>query len=186
MQKMKSIFRIWLPFVVVISAFCALAYASVQQVYRQNANDPQIQMAWDAADALADGHSPESILPPTKVSVDKSLAPFLIVYNPDGSVLASSVMLDGQTPALPDGVLAATKQMGENRRTWQPKADVRIAAVIVSYTDGFVLAGRNLREVEAREAQLTTVVSLTWVLAMVATLIVIAFGEIFLDGRRQP
>ena len=40
-MKLKTIFKVWLPFAVVISAFCMLVYASVQQVYRQDANDPQ-------------------------------------------------------------------------------------------------------------------------------------------------
>jgi hypothetical protein len=184
MNKIKNIVRVWLPFAVVITAFCALAYASVQQAYRQGANDPQIQMAEDAADALAGGTSVDEIVPASKVSVAKGLAPFLIVYDGDGKVLAESVVLDGKTPELPDGVLDSTKQMGENRVTWQPREGVRIAAVIVSYKDGFVLAGRNLREVEIREAQVTQFAGITWLLAMIATLVVIAFGEYFLAEKK--
>jgi hypothetical protein len=55
--------------------------------------------------------------------------------------------------------------------------------VIVAYPGGYVLAGRNMREVEAREAQTTLFAGLTWVLALVATLVVIAFGELFLTDR---
>jgi len=184
MNKIKNVFKIWLPFVVTITAFCALTYATVQQSYRQNANDPQIQMAYDTADAIVDGKNVESILPVDKVSAAKSLAPFLIIYDQNGNVTASSVVLDGQTPKLPDGVLDSTKKLGENRVTWQPKDGVRIAAVIVPYKDGFVLAGRNIREVEVREAQLTTFAGLTWILALFATLVVIAFGEYFLSEKK--
>jgi hypothetical protein len=184
MNKIKNIPGIWLPFVVVITAFCALAYASVQQAYRQGANDPQIQMAEDAADALADGTGVDVIVPASKVLVAKSLAPFLIVYDASGKVVSSSVMLDGQTPELPSGVLDSTKQLGENRVTWQPREGVRIAAVIVSYQNGFVLAGRNLREVEIREMQVTQLAGLTWILAIIATLVVIAFGEYFLIEKK--
>jgi len=184
MQKMKTIFKIWLPFAVVISAFCALVYSSVQHAYRQGANDPQIQMAEDAANALIDGQSMDAIMPASKVSVTKSLAPFLHCYDSAGGVIGSSVALDGQTPELPLGVLDSTRQMGENRLTWQPREGVRIAAVIVSYKDGFVLAGRNLREVEIREAQVTQFAGLTWLLALVTTLIVIAFGEFFLAEKK--
>lgn len=184
MNKIKSIFRRFLPFAVVISAFCALAYATVQQAYRQGANDPQIQMANDAVDALMDRRDMESLLPTGQVSVDKSLAPFLIFYDAQGKVLASSVRLDGNTPELPAGVLdAARARGGENRVTWQPRPGVRIAAVIVSYRDGYVLAGRNLREVEAREAQTSTYAGLTWLLAMAGTLAVIALGEFFLNEK---
>lgn len=184
MNKLKLIFKAWLPFAVVITAFCALVYASVQQAFRQGANDPQIQMAEDSADMLADGGNTDALVPVSKVSVSKSLAPFLIVYDADGNEIASSVQLDGQTPALPDGVLDAARDLGENRVTWQPRNGVRIAAVIVSYKDGFVLAGRNLREVEIRESQLTTFAGITWILALVATLVVIAFGEYFLAEKK--
>ena len=181
MRKLKTIIRVWLPFAVVISAFSLLAYASVQQTYRQGANDPQIQMANDAANSLMDGKSVDSLLPAAKIPVEKSLSPFLIFYDNQGQVLGSSVTLNGATPQLPDGVLQSTREMGgENRRTWAPREGIRIAAVIVSYRDGFVLAGRNLREVEAREAQTSNFASLTWVLAIIGTLIVIAFGEFFL------
>jgi len=180
MNRSKSIFKIWLPFAVVISAFSLLVYALVQQSYRQSANDPQIQMANDTVNALMDGQRLDVLVPSQKVSVAKSLAPFLIVYDQTGSELVSSATLDGKTPPLPDGVLDSTKELGENRITWQPKDGVRIAAVIVSYPDGFVLAGRNLREVEAREAQVSTLAGITWILALIATMVVIAFGELVL------
>jgi hypothetical protein len=179
MNRLKNIFKTWLPFAVVVTAFCALTYAAVQQSFRQNANDPQIQIAEDTADALAEGKNVETVVPADKVSVSKSLAPFLIVYDAKGNMVASSVVLDGKTPELPDGVLDSTKGLGENRVTWQPRDGVRIAAVIVSYKDGYVLAGRSLREVEIRANQLTTFTGITWVLALIATLAVITFGEFF-------
>lgn len=180
MSRFKNILKAWLPFAVTISAFCLLVYAAVQQSYRQSADDPQIQMANDAAAALANGQNVESLVPAAKISIDKSLAPFLIIYDASGNELISSALLDGQTPALPNGVLDSTKQLGENRISWQPRDGVRIATVIVSYKDGFVLAGRNMREVEQREAQVSTFAGLTWILAMVGTFAVIVFGEFFL------
>jgi hypothetical protein len=184
MNKVKNIFRIWLPFAVVITAFCMLTYISVQQAYRQGANDPQIQMAEDAADALDGGSSIDAVIPAVKVSAAKGLAPFIIVYDSNGRILASNVQLGGKTPDLPGGVLDSTKQMGENRVTWQPSNGVRIAAVIVSYGNGFVLAGRSLREVESRVDQVTKCAGATWFLALTATLIVIAFGEFFLAEKK--
>jgi hypothetical protein len=183
MSRFKNILKTWLPFAVTISAFCLLVYAAVQQAYRQSADDPQIQMANDAADALANGHSAKALVPSIKVSVDKSLAPFLIIYNASGKELASSASLDAETPTLPNGVLNSTKQLGENRISWQPRSGVRIATVIVSYKDGFVLAGRNMREIEQREAQVSTFAGMTWILAMLGTLAVIIFGEFFLTER---
>jgi len=183
-MKLKTIFKVWLPFAVMITAFSMLVYATVQQVYRQDANDPQIQMANDAADALNGGSPIESIVPQEKVFFAKSLAPFYVIYDIDGKPVAGSGILDGNLPEIPKGVLDNAKQMGENRRTWQPNDNVRIAAVIVPYKDGFVLAGRNLREVEAREAQVSGFVVTAWTLALIATFIVVAFGEYFLVSEK--
>ena len=140
MNRLKNILRLWLPFAVTISALCLLVYVSVQQAYRQGADDPQVQMANDAVSALIHGQAAERLVPAEKVSVAGSLAPFLIVYDASGKELASSAILEGQTPELPDGVLDSTKQLGENRISWQPRSGVRIATVIVSYPSGFVLA----------------------------------------------
>jgi len=57
--------------------------------------------------------------------------------------------------------------------------------VIDAYEDGYVLAGRNLREVEARESQLTIYAGITWVLALLVTLAVIVFGEYFLSEKNN-
>jgi hypothetical protein len=99
-------------------------------------------------------------------------------------VIASSVTLDGQTPELPAGVLDSTSELTENRITWQPANGVRIATVIVSYKNGFVLAGRNMRDVEDRVARLTVFTGLTLALALIATLVAIAVGEFFLAERK--
>jgi hypothetical protein len=187
MQKIKTIIKVWLPFAVTISAFCALTYASVQQAYRQGANDPQIQMAEDGAAAMNNGAPVEAVVPSTLVDVEHSLSPFIILYDANGQVVKSSGLMGGSTPKLPAGVLDNAKQNGLNRVTWQPQAGVRIAAVIIPYTakgGGFVLAGRSLREVEIREDQTFQFAAITWGLALVATLIVIAFGEFFLTEKK--
>jgi hypothetical protein len=181
-MKIKSIVRLWLPFAVVISAFSLLGYASVQQVYRQGADDPQIQMAYDSVEALNNGVAVEAIVPGYKVDISNSLSPFYLIFNSAQEPVISSGLLDNATPQLPGGVLDFARQNGENRLTWEPKPGTRIAAVIVPYTDGFVLAGRNLREVEAREAQVSLFAGITWILAMGGTLVVIALGEAFLTS----
>jgi hypothetical protein len=177
MQRIKIIVKVWLPFAVVITAFCALAYGAVQQSYRQGADDPQIQMAWDAAYALDHGSTLDEIVPSEVIDMNRSLAPFYTIFNLAEQPVAASGSLNDSWQTLPDGVLAYAKENGENRLTWQPQPGTRIAAVIVPYKDGFVLAGRNLREVEVREAQVTQFAGITWVLALIATLVVIAFGE---------
>jgi hypothetical protein len=183
MSKLKNIIRIWLPFAVVISAFCLLAYATVQQALRQGLNDPQIQMAEDTAYALNNGATADSVITGTKVEMSRSLAPFIDIYDSNGKAMAGSGLLNGQLPDYPKGALDGAKQNGDNRVTWQPNADVRIASVVLPYNNGFVMAGRNMREVEQRESQTEMFAGVTWILALIATFIMIAFGEFVLAEK---
>ena len=170
MSRISKALKLWLPFVIVGSALVVLAYTSVQQAYRQGANDPQIQMAEDAAAALKAGATPHSVLPAQSIDMRASLAPFLIVTDQTGLVVASSTTLDGTVPIPPQGALDYAKSQagsvkgdGQNRITWEPKDGVRIAAVIMYHggdNPGYVIAGRSLREVEKRENDLTTMAGL--------------------------
>ena len=183
MSRMTSVFSKWLPFAVVVTAFCLLGYVTVQQSLRQGANDPQIQMAEDAAAALKRGSGNESVLPKTPVEMSTSLAPFLVLFNNSGKPTASSGLLFGAMPDYPKGALDAARQSGENRVTWQPSPGVRIASVVVPYDNGFVMAGRSLREVEKRESQTQMFAVTIWLLTLVAVFVVIVVGE-FLIGSK--
>ena len=183
-MKIKNTFKLWLPFAVVITAFSMLVYAAVQQVYRQSANDPQIQMAVDAAYALERDKPIDKVIPAETIDMERSFAPFYIVYNLTGQPAAGTGYLNNSLQTLPDGVLEYTSEEGQDRITWQPQPNVRIAAVIVPYKNGYVLAGRNMSEVEDREAQTSMFAGVTWILALAATFIVIAFGEYALGEKR--
>lgn len=107
-------------------------------------------------------------MPDGAVDIFASLGPFVIVYDDGGRVLASSARLDGMTPAPPAGVFDYVRAHGEERLTWQPRRGVRIAAVVTRSVNGFVLAGRNLREVESREALVFKLAALGWLCANLA------------------
>jgi hypothetical protein len=177
MSRIITIFRIWLPLAAIVTALCALSYMTVQQSLRQGANDPQIQMAEDAASALDNGTSADAAIPNQQVELSRSLAPFLVVYDASGKPTASSGLLEGKMPDYPIGALEAAKQSGENTVTWQPRADVRIASVVAPYNAGYVVAGRSLREVEAREAQMQAIALAVWLITLVGVLAAVAFGE---------
>jgi hypothetical protein len=183
---MRTIFEIikkWLPLAIATAGVCGLVYVTAQQGLRMGANDPQIQMAEDAASALNGGASVESVLPPTKVEIADSLAPFLMVFDDSGKVLGSSATLHGAVPAYPVGVLDSTRQQGQDRVTWQPEAGVRMATVVVPYNQGFVMAGRSLTEVEKRESQAELFSAAALLCIWAATLVVISLGE--LAGRKK-
>lgn len=158
---------------VVITGLSGLIYAVVQQDIRQSANDPQIQMAEDTAAQLANGQQPQNVVPSEKVDIANSLAPYIIVFDAGGKPIASSALLNGQTPTISSGVFDYVKQHGEDRITWQPQPGVRSAIVVTQFkgpNPGFVLAGRSLREVEIREDNILNLVLLGWIAILVITL----------------
>jgi len=160
----------------IITALCGLVEVAVQQNYRQNANDPQIEFSEDIARALHDGAPTENVVPPYKVDIAQALGIFVILYDEDGKPLASSAVLNGQTPVVPIGVLQYAKSHGQNRLTWEPQKNVRSAVVVTPFTgktSGYVVVGRSLREVEKRESQLLTRVAMVW-LGCLAVLLVTA------------
>ncbi len=161
----------WVPMAIIITALCGLVYVSVQQNWRADANNPQIQMAEDAAAALANGASMQSLVPANKVDIASSLAAYVMVFDERGDALASSAQLDGTTPTIPAGVFAYTREHGEDRLTWQPRAGVRSAIVVTHFSGGFVVAGRSLREVERQESNLTAMVFAAWFASLGATLV---------------
>jgi hypothetical protein len=168
-----------------IATGVALAlYAIPQHVLRSGLNDPQIQLAGDTAARLEHGIAPTDAVPAgQQIDMAPSLAPFVIVYDDQGHPIASQGLLNGSIPTPPPGVFDNVRKNGEERLSWQPvrgSGGVRIATVIERVNgphSGFVLAGRNMREVESRIADVQTMAGLTW-LGMLALIVVgaIAFA----------
>lgn len=165
----------------------ALVFAAVQQDLRMGANDPQIQMVEDAAARLDGGASPASVVSAPAVDLARSLAPFTIVFGKDRRPLASSAILDGQTPQPPAGAFDAVANGGRSEITWAPRPAVREAAVIVAYRDGYVLAGRSLRIVEQREDALGQVVILLFVVMLAFTALTsLGASWFWIRAERRP
>lgn len=169
-----------------ISTVLAQALYSIpQQVLRQGANDPQVQLAGDLVARLEEGVAPSEAVPAQKVDMAHSLAPFVIAYDVNGQPLASQAQLNGATPIPPRGVFEYVRQHGEERVSWQPilgrTQGLRIAAVVQRVGGahpGFVLAGRSMREVEDRIDQVQKMASLAW-MAMLGLI----FGGTMIFGR---
>jgi len=168
----------WLPIAVGCTLVLGISYVFVQQSYRMGANDPQTMVARDTATALASGSAPDQLVSNETIDPSVSLAPFVIVFDAAGKPLVSSAQLNRATPVPPVGVLDASKASGENKVTWQPRPDTRIAAVVVPVrggAEGFVLAGRSLRVVEQRVDDLTQMAVLGWAATMLATFAAVLF-----------
>jgi len=149
-----------------------MIYAAVQQDMRMSANDPQIQIAEDTATYLNSAGDMQSLAGQyDQVDFGQSLAPFIIVYDAHGTPLLSTGTLDGDVPTVPPGVLTYATVHGEDHLTWQPSSTTRVATVVVPYvgdgSGGYILVGRNLREVEKRELSLEEMVFVGWALSLV-------------------
>jgi hypothetical protein len=189
MSPLVRAFLRWLPLAVGCTLVLGIAYVIVQQSYRMGANDPQVMVAHDVAAALAAGKTPDEVVSNETIDPSASLAPFVIVFDAAQKPVISSAQLDGTTPVPPAGVLDASKATGENKVTWQPRPDTRIAAVVVPVergTGGFVLAGRSLRVVEQRVDSMTLMVALGWIGTMVATFAAVVFAQRLTHPKAAP
>ena len=163
----KKFAILFIGIAIILTGIFLTVYTVSQQAYRMSANDPQIQLAEDTVNQLNNGLLPKSLAMPQKIDLEKSIAPFIIIYDIAGQPLVSSASLNSQTPILPQGVFDYVKKYGEDRLTWQPASTVREAIVVKSFNAGFVLAGRSLLEVEKRESQLTYMVGLAWLSSLI-------------------
>ena len=162
---MNDFLRRWLPVAAAATVLAGTLYVVAQQQLRSDANDPQVQMAEDAA---TQGVTVAAAGLPA-VDVKRSLAPWLIVYGPDRKAVGGSARLNGRLPDYPVSAFDNAPPGGRDMITWQPEPGVRAATVIVGFKGGWIVAGRSLRLVEERENSVGQLSLLGWLLAMVAS-----------------
>lgn len=153
----------------IITIIMGLIYGSVQQTYRSNANDPQVQIAHDLRDHVQKG---KALAFDDTIDLEKSLSVFREAYDENGLPLQSTGFLNGKMPQLPKGVFEYAKANGEHWVTWQPQSNVRMAMGIVHIANGpfaYLAVGRSLKEVEERVSQLTDMVFVAWILCIAVT-----------------
>jgi hypothetical protein len=173
MKNITGVFFSWLPFAVSIVLIYGGLYFCLQQHTRLSVDEILVQYAENTRDKLLSGQPPAqavSTLEPEDMG--KSLSPYVIVYNDSGISVASSTTKQGGLPAPPAGVLVYAQKNGQNRRTWQPEYGGRMAIVVLPYNingkNGFVLAGRSLREAERMEEILHNQVTIAAIITLLA------------------
>lgn len=176
---------IWVPLAVAVTGLGALVYGAVQQDLRQTANDPQAQLAEDAAARLDAGAAPGEVVPTGTVEMAASLAAYVIVFDANGTQVASSARLHGAPPPFPSSVFNSARARGEEAITWQPEAGVRSAVVVQAWRGGFVVAGRSLRLIEERENHIMLLSAAMWLLTLGASACA-ALLVGFVTGTEQP
>jgi hypothetical protein len=162
----------WVGAFVILVLIFGTIYGVVQQSQRTAANEQQIRLAEDTAEALNNGVKP-SALPQGKVDIGKSLAPFINIYDTKGEVLNGNGYLQNEVAKIPKGVLFAADGKDYHAITWQPTSDLRFAAVTVKANGYYVLGAKSLREVEKNEQKTLQVAFLGGFLS--ATTLLVAY-----------
>ena len=176
MKKLINLTTPWMPLAVAIICIYGITYLAIQQYIRLSANEILMQYAIDTKERLENGKPlSQTIKGIDSTDMEKSLSPFIIIYNNDGRAQASTTTLHGKCPSPPMGVFNVAQSTGENRRSWQPEPGVRNAIVVIPYSTagqkGYVVAGRSLREVEMRESFLLSQITVGLMLTLAATFI---------------
>lgn len=171
-DRVLFVLRYWIPIAVAVTAMCFLVYLVEQQQLRMSLDDPQIQLARDVAARLVDGADPKQVVG-GRTDIAASLAPWVMLYDDAGKPSHGGAQLEGTATAPPPGVFQYTRRNGEDRVTWQPRPDVRIATIVEYWRNdkaaGFVVAGRNMRETEGRIEQLGIIVLAAWFATLLGT-----------------
>ncbi len=172
-KNLVASFSKWLPLGFAITIICGLVYTTNQFELRANANDPQISIVNDVANAMNQGIPYEAFQSSNPVEITESLAPYLVIYTPDHEAVGGNGMLHGKPPRLPLAVFEYAKAHGEYRFTWEPEPDVREAGVlrfVNGMTPGYVFVARSFGETEGRISVLFHLSEIGWGLAMLGSL----------------
>jgi hypothetical protein len=137
----------WLVLVMI-----SFGYVTLQQTIRADADQPQTALVREAIAQLENGIDPEQIISGPNRDLGQTLNSFVVIYGDSYQPVAGDVLFGGKLPNFPSGALGYALVHGENRVTWQPNDNLRIAAVVRSYQyggrTGYVVAGRNLQEAD--------------------------------------
>ena len=158
----------WVTGAALITVAAFLAWLSYGLSLRNGADRQPLRLAAGAAGQLRVRITAGQPVPPV-INMASSPAPFVIVFDAQHHILASSGHLHGHTPRLPAGVLAWVAAHGRDRITWQPVPGLREAAVIVPYGGphpGFVLAAQSLRGISGQQRSLTWSIAIVWLAAV--------------------
>ena len=172
---------------IIVTGIILLMYAAVQQTYRSTANDPQLQIARDLSAAISSGKPINNRLPSDTIDLSQSLAVFVEIFDKNGNPLHSTGLLNGTLPKPPGGIFEYANANVEDVLTWQPQNDVRMAMVFEKINapgEGFVAAGRSLKEIEVRENNLVKMIGITWMACMAVLLVHLLVQRYYL--RKTP
>ena len=155
--------------VAIITVIFGAIYGAGQQIYRANANDPQVEVIDQLSQIIKQDVPLEAIVNGEEaIDLHESLSLFVMIFDAEKKLAGASAKIDGESPIPPSEAFDIAKQKGEYRFTWEPKDGVRIAAVLAPVDDkGYALAGKSLAEIDQRIYNLTLMVVVGWAVSVV-------------------
>lgn len=179
----KTHSRVWLAIVGVATILLVASYTMIQQSTRLAADDLPLATAQTVKHELESESNPANVVSAIKTNLALDNTVFVIVTDNSQHVLASSAVLDGDTPLPPSGVFSYALAHGMDHFTWQPKSGVRLATRVLTYADtpsaGFVITGQSLAQPEKR-------VTTYGLLALAAWVAIVAWASFALFSPFKP
>lgn len=175
LERYRAI-TIFLTLVLLISVIFVAICVSARTVFRQNANDPQVEVTDQVASIVRQGVPLDAIVSGAEqIDLATSKALFVVVYDGDRNLVGSSATFNGDNPQIPGDALDKAKQAEDYRFDWQPDNGLKFGLVAKAIDDqAFVVAGRSLTEMENRAAALHLPLWIGWVAAVLVALLLTA------------
>jgi hypothetical protein len=180
MKLIKNIFIFWIVVMFLVTFSCLLTYIVTQQVIRLGANELPVQFATETSIKLANGQSAKDAIPNETIDISKSLDTFVMIFDKDKNLIATSAMMGNAEPDYPKGVLGYVDKMGEHRVTWQPQVGLRFATVVTKIGDKYIITGHSLQETERLIGIIGKIVFLAWLACLIFSSIALGIIYVFI------
>lgn len=185
----NPLFRARLAIVGVATLIIGASYAMVQQSTRLSADDLPLTTSQVAKQELQKGSDAKDVVPTLKTNLRYDTSLFTIVTDSSQHVLASSAVLDGQTPLPPRGVFSFTNTHGTDHFTWEPAPGVRLATRVTKYSnspnDGFIVTGQSLKPFEDRILTFTWIALAAWLASLAWSYLLILLPHVHTRSKKS-
>lgn len=186
MKTAKNILIFWMIIAFLVTFTSLLVYVAVQQVLRLGANGMPAELAAKTSINLENSKSALDAVPGEITDISKSPGTFVMVFDKDKILIASSAVMGKDKPVYPKGVLDYVDKNGENRVTWQPQKGLRFATIAIKAGDKYIVAGRSLKETEKLIDTVGSLVFYAWLACMIFSSAALAIIYIFIKKVFKP
>lgn len=185
-QTMGLLFRVWIIVAICMTICTLMIYMGLQQYNRMSANESIAQIAYEFANSLENNKDNNLALP--MIDLQKSLSPFVILFDANNQPLQTNAKLGDTKPLPPVGILEVAKKYGESRVTWEPAKGFRFATVTVYFNKiktGYVLAGKSLYEAETRMTLIGRLIFTIWIFSIIITFVLVFLLSIYYEKYKE-